>query len=100
MPVADGPSGPPVLPGEQHALRFVGWLARHAGTVLLVALCVAALSALSLLRMRLDVDLLSMLPRGRPQFADYQRYVARFGAQDVAVAVVDAPDAMTAIRFA
>src|SRR5262249_48091324 len=52
------------------------------------------------LRLRLDVDLLSMLPQGRQRFADYQRFVARFGAQDVAVAVVRAPDTSTAIRFA
>lgn len=85
---------------DERALRLVSWIARHTGAILLVALAVAALSALSLLRLRLDVDLLSMLPQGRPRFEDYQRYVARFGARDIAVAVVRAPDSATAMRFA
>src|SRR5258708_4707104 len=100
MPAAEPGNGSAAYAGEERALRLVGWLARHTGAILLVSLGIAALSALSLLRLRLDVDLLSMLPQGRQRFADYQRYVARFGAQDVAVAVVRAPDASTAIRFA
>jgi predicted RND superfamily exporter protein len=86
--------------GAALAERYVAWLVRHAGVILLASVALCALSALSLLRLRLDVDLLSMLPQGRPRFADYQRYVARFGAQDVAVAVIRAPDATQAIRFA
>ena len=100
MPAAEPDKGPPTYAGEERAVRLVGWLARYTSTILLVSLGIAALSALSLLRLRLDVDLLSMLPQGRQRFADYQRYVARFGAQDVAVAVVRAPDTSTAIRFA
>lgn len=86
--------------GAARAERWVAWLGRWCGTVLLLSLVLTAASALSLLRLRLDVDLLSMLPQGRERFADYQRYVERFGAQDVAVAVVRAPDAPGAIRFA
>lgn len=82
------------------AARLVRWIVRRDGLILVASLVLAALSALSLLRLRLDVDLLSMLPQGRERFADYQRYIARFGAQDVAVAVVRAPDSATAIRFA
>ena len=82
------------------AERYVAWIVRHAGAILLASVVLCAVSALSLLRLRLDVDLLSMLPQGRPRFADYQRYVARFGAQDVAVAVLRAPDSTQAIRFA
>lgn len=98
MPAAE----PRALAGDGRAFteRYVAWIVRHAGAILLASVALCALSALSLLRLRLDVDLLSMLPQGRPRFADYQRYVARFGAQDVAVAVVRAPDATQAIRFA
>lgn len=94
------PSGGAPSTASPRAERYVGWLARHRGAILLLSLVLAGVSALSLLRLRLDVDLLSMLPQGRQRFADYQRYIARFGAQDVAVAVVRAPDASSAIRFA
>ena len=79
----------PVRAGRTSARadRYVAWIVRHAGAILLASALLGALSALSLLRLRLDVDLLSMLPQGRPRFTDYQRYVARFGAQDVAIAV-------------
>lgn len=99
MPAAD--AQPPLADrGAALAERYVAWLVRRSGAILLASVALCALSALSLLRLRLDVDLLSMLPQGRPRFADYQRYVARFGAQDVAVALVRAPDATQAIRFA
>ena len=99
MPAAESraPSGDP---SGTLAERYVAWIVRHAGAILLASVVLCALSALSLLRLRLDVDLLSMLPQGRARFSDYQRYVARFGAQDVAVAVVRAPDSTQAIRFA
>jgi hypothetical protein len=100
MPGADRESrGAPQAPVVR-AERYVAWLARRCGAVLLVSLILVGLSALSLQRLRLDVDLLSMLPQGRERFTDYQRYIARFGAQDVAVAVVRAQDASSAIRFA
>lgn len=96
MPGAERDRGAAPAP----AAGYVAWLTRYSGTILLLSLAIGAISALSLLRMRLDVDLLSMLPQGRQRFADYQRYVARFGAQDVAIAVVRAPDPSSAIRFA
>ncbi|MEW6269882.1 MAG: MMPL family transporter [Thermodesulfobacteriota bacterium] len=80
--------------------RYVAALARRSRGVLVLSALLGVLSALSLLRLRLDVDLLSMLPEGRQRFADYQRYVSRFGAADVAVAVVRAPGSASAIRFA
>lgn len=99
MPAAE-PSALADDRGGALAERYVAWIVRHAGAILIASVVLCAISALSLLRLRLDVDLLSMLPQGRPRFADYQRYVARFGAQDVAVAVVRAPDSTQAIRFA
>jgi len=99
MPAIE-PDGVATPGAEARAERWIAWLSRWSSVVLLVSLLLAAAAALSLLRLRLDVDLLSMLPQGRERFADYQRYVARFGAQDVAVAVVRAPDAATAVRFA
>jgi hypothetical protein len=86
--------------GGERARVYVDALARRSGIVLLVSAVLALLSAASLVRLRLDVDLLSMLPHGRQRFADYQRYVTRFGAEDVAVAVVRAPDSARAIAFA
>ena len=79
---------------------FIAWLARHNRSVLVVSLGIALVASLSLLRLRLDMDLLSMLPRGKPAFTDYQRYIERFGAQDLVIALVRAPDADTAIAFA
>lgn len=99
MRVAEPAAATPSRAGAR-ADRWVAWLSRWSGVVLALSLLLTAASALSLLRLRLDVDLLSMLPQGRERFADYQSYVARFGAQDVAVAVVRAPDTPSAIRFA
>jgi predicted RND superfamily exporter protein len=82
------------------AERFVAWLERNLGTVLIASLVVVLASSSSLLRLRLDMDLLSMLPSGRPRFADYQRYVQRFAGQDLIAALIRAPDATSAIAFA
>ncbi|HEY8516740.1 MAG TPA: MMPL family transporter [Candidatus Binatia bacterium] len=87
-------------PSDDRTTRYVRALSRRSGTVLLLSIVLALLSALSLLRLRLDVDLLSMLPQGRERFADYQRYVSRFGVADIAVAMVRAPSSSVAIRFA
>jgi len=81
------------------AVRLTPWVVRHDGAILLLTGLLTVVSSFLLLWLRLDVDLVSMLPRGRPRFADYQELVERFGSQDVAVALVRAPDRARAIRF-
>jgi predicted RND superfamily exporter protein len=97
-PEPAGRRGPPPTPAW--AERLVAWVARHHRAILLATLLLTLASSLSVLRLRLDVDLVSMLPKGRERFADYERYVSRFGAQDLGVALVRAPDAAAATRFA
>lgn len=80
--------------------RYVGWLARRCRGVLAGSLVVAALAASALLWLEFDVGLVSMLPQGSSRFSDYQRFVERFGAQDLAIALVRAPDRVAARRFA
>jgi predicted RND superfamily exporter protein len=91
------PPGSPRI--QRFAVFLTAWLVRRYGWVLVATAVLSALSGLAFLRLRLDVDLVSMLPHGRPRFADYQAFVERFGSQDVAVALIRAPDRMRALRF-
>jgi len=81
-------------------VRYVRWLAPRTGRVLGSSVGLALLAALSLFRLEFDVGLVSMLPKGAPRFADYERFVERFGAQDLVIALVRAPDRASGIRFA
>ncbi|MDG2308220.1 MAG: MMPL family transporter [Candidatus Binatia bacterium] len=80
-------------------LTYVRWLGARAGVVLVGSVVLALLGVLSLFRLEFDVGLVSMLPRGAERFADYQRFVERFGAQDLVIALVRAPDPATARTF-
>lgn len=97
----DGTREPaPVSPRLRRlAVVLTAWLAGRYVAVLVATAVLSALSAFSFLWLRLDVDLVSMLPQGRQRFADYQAFVERFGSQDVAVALIRAPDRVRAIRF-
>lgn len=61
---------------------------RHRWIVGLSVL-VGVLSALSLTRLRLDIDVLNMLPQGRPAFDDYKAFVADFGDLDRLVVLIE-----------
>ncbi len=87
-------------PGARRlAERLAALVERRHRVIVALALAAGLAAGLSLLRVRLDVDLVSMLPRGRPAFAAYRDYVERFGARDLAFVLVRAPDRPRAIAF-
>lgn len=80
--------------------RWSAFLARHHRAVLLASLVLGALCALSLGRLRLDIDVFGMLPRGRPAFDDFRSFVADFGELNQLVILVDGPELRRLQRFA
>jgi uncharacterized protein len=82
------------------ARRLVAWIARRSFAILAVSLALVLAASASLTRLRFDVDIAAMLPRGEQRFADYQRYVELFAGRYLSVALIEAPDAARATRFA
>lgn len=80
--------------------RYVAWVSRNAPRILSGSVVVAVVAAAALLRLEFDVGLVSMLPQGSSRFADYQRFVERFGAQDLAIVLVHGRDREATGRFA
>lgn len=70
---------------------WAAWVDRHHRAILLASLLLCLASALSLTRLRLDVDVLGMLPRGEPAFDDFKTFVADFGQLDELLILVDGP---------
>jgi hypothetical protein len=62
---------------------------RRRRAVILASLALSAASLVSLTRLRLDIDLLEMLPAGRPAFDEYKAVLETFGATQTVVALVD-----------
>lgn len=62
--------------------RWAALIGRHYRAILVASVLLAALSGLSLLRLRLDLDILDMLPRGAPAFDNFRHFVAEFGELD------------------
>jgi len=73
--------------------RLVGWVARRHVAILVATAALAAISALSLVRLRLDMDVLAQLPTGSKVFADYSSFLRGFGALDNLVVLVRGPQA-------
>lgn len=73
------------------APRWAALIERHYRAILVVSLLLGAAAALSLTRLRLDVDVLGMLPRGEPAFDDFKTFVADFGELDELLILVDGP---------
>ncbi|MBX3024712.1 MMPL family transporter [bacterium] len=73
------------------APRWAALIERHYRAVLVASLLLGAAAALSLTRLRLDVDVLGMLPRGEPAFDDFKTFVADFGELDELLILVDGP---------
>jgi predicted RND superfamily exporter protein len=73
------------------AARWTALIGRHYRAVLLASLALCAAAAWSLTRLRLDVDVLNMLPRGQPAFDDFKTFVADFGELDELFVLVDGP---------
>ena len=76
------------------------WIVRHARSIRWASFFLLLAAATSLLWLRIDVGLVSMLPSGAPAFDSYAEFVRRFAERDAAVAVVRAPDEAVAARFA
>jgi len=62
---------------------------RRRRAVVLASLLVTLASLTSLTRLRLDIDLLEMLPAGRPVFDEYRAVLDTFGATQTVVVLVD-----------
>jgi predicted exporter len=73
--------------------RLVSWIARRHRAVVVGAAALTALSALSLLRLRFDMDVLSQLPSSSAVFTDYRAFLRGFGAFDSLILVVRGPRA-------
>src|SRR5262245_43271153 len=79
--------------------RWVAWIGRHHRAIVGLSAVLALLSALSLLRLRLDIDVLSMLPRGTPAFDDFKSFAGEFGQLDELFVLVDGAPPQTLHRF-
>jgi predicted exporter len=75
------------------AATWAAFVERHHRALLIGSLVLCAVSALSLTRLRLDVDVLGMLPRGEPAFDDFKTFVADFGQLDELLILIDGPQA-------
>lgn len=73
------------------ARRWAALIERHHRAILAGSLGLCVLAALSLTRLRLDLDVLGMLPRGEPAFDDFKTFVADFGELDELFILVDGP---------
>jgi len=78
---------------------WVAFIGRHYRAVLAVSALLAVLAALSLTRLRLDIDVLNMLPRGTPAFDDFKAFVGEFGQLDELLVLVDGAPPAELQRF-
>jgi len=70
-------------------VAWVAWIERHHRLVVALSLVLCVLSALALTRLRLDIDVLSMLPQGEPAFDDFKAFVADFGELDQLIVLIE-----------
>ncbi len=81
------------MPGPPSYERLVAAVDRRHRAILLAAVGLSLASALSLLRLRLDMDVLAQLPSRSAAFRDYRTFLQSFGAFDSLVLLVSgAPD--------
>jgi hypothetical protein len=71
------------------ASHWAALIERHYRAILVASLLLGALAALSLARLRLDVNVLGMLPRGEPAFDDFKTFAADFGELDELFVLVE-----------
>lgn len=84
-------------------LSYAAWTAfveRHRRAILALSALWCAFGALSLLRLRLDIDIFSMLPHGRPAFDEFRAFVGDFGELNELFVIVDAEEPERARDFA
>jgi predicted RND superfamily exporter protein len=85
------------------ALSFQKWVAlidRHRRRLLLGSALLCGLCSLGLTRLRLDMDVLSMLPGGTPAFDDFKSLVEDFGELNELVVLLQGDSATRLQRFA
>lgn len=80
--------------------RWTAFVERRHRAILVMSVVLALGSALSLRALRLDLDVLDMLPTGAPAFDDFKRFVADFGELDELAILVEAEDRTRAEAFA
>jgi predicted RND superfamily exporter protein len=71
---------------------YAAWVAaieRRHRLIIVASVVVCLLSALSLTRLRLDIDVLNMLPQGEPAFDDFKSFVADFGELNQLVVLIE-----------
>jgi predicted exporter len=88
---------------RRRRLSYSSWTAfleRRHRALLAASLLLGALCALSLTRLRLDIDVLGMLPRGRPSFDEFRSFVADFGQLNQLVILVEGPELPRMQQFA
>ena len=68
---------------------WVAFIERHHRLIIAASVGVCLLSALSLTRLRLDIDVLNMLPQGEPAFDDFKSFVADFGELNQLVVMIE-----------
>ncbi len=71
-----------------------------AWAIVAASAVVGLLCALSLGWLRLDIDALSMLPRGRPSFDEFRSFAADFGEMNQLVVMLEGDDLFELQRFA
>lgn len=76
------------MPGPFPYQRLVAAVDRRHRAVLIVSTLLLVASALSLLRLRLDMDVLSQLPAHSQALSDYRQFLQSFGAFDSLVVLV------------
>lgn len=68
--------------------RWVAGIARHHRLIVIASVVACLGSAVSLTRLRLDIDVLGMLPQGRAAFDDFKSFVADFGELNELVVLI------------
>lgn len=82
---------------------YASWVAvigRWHRAIVAVSAILALASAWSLTRLRLDIDLLGMLPRGTAEFDDFRVFVGDFGQLDELLLILDGAPMAELQRFA
>ncbi len=88
----------PQAPPPSSARRYVGWLARHTGAILLISAALfAAAVYLAAVHLPLRADFSHLLPQDAQSVRDLRRLEARIVAQDTVLVLVTSDDpALTA----
>lgn len=79
---------------------WIGFVERHHRGILALSAILAVLGALSLTRLRLDIDVFSMLPQGSPAFDEFRAFVGEFGELNELFVLVDGDEPARVQRFA